>query len=61
MPLFDMSPNIRETEAASRKRSHDEYAEAAVNVDVAASAVTPVKEARISASVDDKADRKSFP
>ena len=59
MPLFDMSPNIQETEAASRKRSHDEYAEGAVKMDVDAS-VTPRKEPVISASVDE-ADRKSFP
>lgn len=60
MPLFDMSPNVKETEAASRKRSHDEYAEGAVISDVAASAATPVKEPIIPASVDDEADRKSF-
>ncbi|KAK8112165.1 chromatin assembly-1 protein [Apiospora kogelbergensis] len=52
MPLFDMSPNIQETEAASRKRSHDEYAEGAVKMDVDAS-VTPRKEPVISASVDE--------
>jgi chromatin assembly factor 1 subunit A len=26
MPLFEMSPNILETEATGRKRSHEEYA-----------------------------------
>ncbi|KAK8013016.1 hypothetical protein PG991_010391 [Apiospora marii] len=55
-----MSPNIQETEAASRKRSHDEYAEGAVDVEVAAaaSAATPVKEPIISASVvDEEADQ----
>lgn len=26
MPLSEMSPNIRETEPAGRKRSHDEFA-----------------------------------
>ncbi|KAK8113279.1 hypothetical protein PG984_013805 [Apiospora sp. TS-2023a] len=53
-----MSPNIQETEAASRKRSHDEYAEGAVDVAVAASAVTPVKEPIVSsASVDAEADQ----
>ncbi|KAK8004188.1 hypothetical protein PG989_003907 [Apiospora arundinis] len=52
MPLFDMSPNIQESEAASRKRSHDEYAEGHVKVDVDASA-TPRKESVVSASVDE--------
>ncbi|KAK7963658.1 hypothetical protein PG988_010632 [Apiospora saccharicola] len=53
-----MSPNIQETEAASRKRSHDEYAEGAVDVAVAASAVTPGKEPIVSsASVDAEADQ----
>lgn len=26
MPLLEMSPNIQESEASSRKRSHDEFA-----------------------------------
>ncbi|KAK8040833.1 hypothetical protein PG994_013840 [Apiospora phragmitis] len=47
-----MSPNIQESEAASRKRSHDEYAEGAVEVDVHA-ATTPVKEPIVSASVNE--------
>lgn len=32
MPLFDMSPNIQESEAAGRKRSHDQFTEAAFQV-----------------------------
>ncbi|KAK8066545.1 hypothetical protein PG997_013292 [Apiospora hydei] len=56
MPLFDMSPNVQQSEAASRKRSHDEYAEAAVKVDVDA-AVTPAKEPISSASVDEQVDQ----
>lgn len=32
MPLVEMSPNIQESENGSRKRSHDEYAEAVVDL-----------------------------
>ncbi|POR36756.1 Chromatin assembly factor 1 subunit rlf2 [Tolypocladium paradoxum] len=34
MPLFQMDPNIQETESAGRKRSHDEFAGDLVKMDV---------------------------
>lgn len=27
MPLFEMSPNVKEPESVTRKRSHDEFAD----------------------------------
>lgn len=41
MPLFDMSPNIQESESSSRKRSHDQFSETTLNVEGATSAENP--------------------
>lgn len=42
MPLFEMSPNIQETEPAGRKRSHDEYTDDVVKMEEFSDAKAPV-------------------
>ncbi|KAF5025965.1 hypothetical protein F66182_1933 [Fusarium sp. NRRL 66182] len=41
MPLFELSPNIQESEATSRKRSHDDFANESTGVEVSADAKRP--------------------
>jgi hypothetical protein len=41
MPLLEMSPNIQESEAMCRKRSHDEFAVDVVKIEDAGEAKPP--------------------
>lgn len=41
MPLFEMSANVQEPDSVGRKRSHDEFSDDAVKMDVPADEKTP--------------------